>query len=253
MTSGAPIVGNMPRATGKEPVWNEIIRPFGVKVRPDLVYDLASNQIVPVPAEGGGQVLQPYPFWVRALAGGRSVITDGVGEVFLPWASTLDTTGARAGTVTPLLLSSRAAGIAEGDIDLNPARSFPRSDLQPRVLGLMVQPADSGGPRGRLVLVGNMEFATDRYLGNSPENGVFALNAIDWLAQDEALISIRSRDRSPPRLLFTSRGLQEGVKYANVIFVPLLVGAWGFVRLLRRRRRALESWRPLTGGAPEAA
>jgi ABC-type uncharacterized transport system involved in gliding motility auxiliary subunit len=98
-----------------------------------------------------------------------------------------------------------------------------------------------------------MEFATDRYLGNAPDNATFALNAIDWLAQDEALISIRSRDRRPPRLLYSSHALQEGVKYANLILLPLLVAGWGVVRLVGRRRRALEPWRPLAGAAPEAA
>jgi ABC-2 type transport system permease protein len=255
MATGAPIQGNQPRARGREPVWNELLKPFGVKIRADLIYDLASNQIVPVPGAGGGAgVYQPYPFWVRALAVGTSAVTDGVGEVFLPWASTIDTTGAAPGTLTPLLLSSRAASVAEGDIDLNPTRSFPPVDLKPRILGIMVRPTQAGGGlHGRLVLVGNMEFATDRYLGNAPDNATFALNAIDWLAQDEALISIRSRDRRPPRLLYSSHALQEGVKYANLILLPLLVAGWGVVRLVGRRRRALEPWRPLAGAAPEAA
>jgi len=254
MTSGAPLSGPMPRTSGKEPVWNELLRPFGVKVRPDLVYDLASNQIVPLPGEGGGPVYQPYPFWVRAQAAGGTVMTDGVGEVFLPWASSLEILAGAQTTITPLLMSSRVAGIAEGDIDLSPARQFPPVDLRPRVLGAAVAPADTGGgPRGRVVVVGNMEFATDRYASSATENAVFALNAIDWLAQDEALISIRSRDRRPPRLLFPSRVLQAGVKYANLGLVPLLVGLLGTIRLVGRRRRSLRPWTPLAGGSPEAA
>jgi len=252
MTTGAPIDGTEPRARAREPVWNEILKPFGVKVRPDLVYDLSSNQLVPVP--GGQGVFQPYPFWVRARGVGNSVVTDGVGEVFLPWVSSIDTVGATPGTVTPLLISSRAGAVAEGDIDLSPTRSFPPVDLKIRVLGVSVQPAQGGaGPRGRLVVVGNMEFATDRYLGGAPDNATLALNAIDWLAQDEALISIRSRDRRPPRLLYASRALQEGVKYANLALLPVLIAVWGVLRLTGRRRRALEPWRPLSSSTPEAA
>lgn len=248
MTSGAPIDGRNPRAVGKEPVWNTLLLPYGVKVRPDLVYDLSSNQMVPVPnAGGGGSVYQPYPFWLRGIAGdGVSVVTDGVSEVFLPWVSSIDFAGARSGTVVPLIASSRAAGVAEGDIDLNPVRDFPRSDFRQRILGLQIQPDSGSASRGRLVVVGNMEFATDRYL--SPDNAAFALNAVDWLAQDEALISIRSRDRRPPRLLFTSPVLREGVKYANLVLLPLLIAAWGVVRLVRRRRHSLRPWTPLTPG-----
>jgi ABC-type uncharacterized transport system involved in gliding motility auxiliary subunit len=98
-----------------------------------------------------------------------------------------------------------------------------------------------------------MEFATDRYASSATENAVFALNAIDWLAQDEALIAIRSRDRRPPRLLYTSAALQVGIKYANVVLVPMLVGILGVFRLLGRRRRALAPWTPLAGRSREAA
>lgn len=254
MTTGAPVDGSNPRARGHEPVWNTILKPFGVKVRPDLIYDLQSAQLVPVP--GGQGVYQAYPFWVRARgATPGNPITEGVSEVFLPWASSIDTTGTRAGTVTPLLSSSRAGGVAEGDINLDPTRSFPPVDLKPRLLGVAVQTGTADTTKhGRLVLVGNMEFATDRYLGGAPDNATFALNAIDWLAQDEALISIRSRDRRPPRLLFASKVLQEGVKYANLAVIPVLLAVWGLVRLTGRRRRALTPWKPLSGGStPEAA
>jgi ABC-type uncharacterized transport system involved in gliding motility auxiliary subunit/ABC-type transport system involved in multi-copper enzyme maturation permease subunit len=254
MTTGAPIAGRSPRANGREPVWNELLMPFGVKVRPDLVYDLSSNQIVPVPGEGGNPVYQPYPFWLRAQAGGGTVMTDGVGEVFLPWGSSIEILSRATTRVMPLLMSSRFAGIAEGDIDLSPTRQFPPVDLKPRILGAAVMPSDSGaGPRGRVVVVGNMEFATDRYASSATENAVFALNAIDWLAQDEALIAIRSRDRRPPRLLYTSAALQVGIKYANVVLVPMLVGILGVFRLLGRRRRALAPWTPLAGRSREAA
>jgi ABC-type uncharacterized transport system involved in gliding motility auxiliary subunit len=85
------------------------------------------------------------------------------------------------------------------------------------------------------VVVGNDEFATDRHLRSAPENAVFVLNAVDWLAQDEALIAIRSKDRRPPTLGLAARG-RNGVKYANVVGLPVLVALGGLGHLLRRRR-----------------
>jgi ABC-type uncharacterized transport system involved in gliding motility auxiliary subunit/ABC-type transport system involved in multi-copper enzyme maturation permease subunit len=249
MASGAPILGAEPRAVAEKPIWNMVLEPYGVSVRPDMAYDLGANALVPVPGPRGNQpVLRPYPFWLRALAAPGNLVTEGVGEVFLPWTSTIDTSGQHPGKVTPLLVSSRLAGVAEGTIDLTPTRTFPGVDLAPRLLAVQVEP-DSASGLGRLVLVGNMEFATDRYLGNAPENATFALNAIDWLTQDLALVTIRSRDRTPPRLLFTSQAVAQGVKYFNMVGVPVLVALVGLVRLVARRRRALEPWRPLAGGA----
>jgi len=102
-----------------------------------------------------------------------------------------------------------------------------------------------GGLRGRIVVVGSSDFASDRYARNSPENLVFVENAIDWLAQDDALIGIRSKNRSPPPLVFTSATTRSAVKYANVIGVPVLLVLAGVLRLWRRRQTTRRTYRPL--------
>src|SRR5207249_9564544 len=57
--------------------------------------------------------------------------------------------------------------------------------------------SDLGALRGSLVVVGSSDFASDPYARYTPENHVFVENAIDWLAQDDALIGIRSKNRAP--------------------------------------------------------
>jgi ABC-type uncharacterized transport system involved in gliding motility auxiliary subunit len=71
------------------------------------------------------------------------------------------------------------------------------------------------------------------------------LNSIDWLAQDEELIAIRSKDRRPVPLVFKTAVEREGAKYANLIGLPVLVALAGLVHLARRRRRTREQYRPL--------
>jgi ABC-type uncharacterized transport system involved in gliding motility auxiliary subunit len=147
-----------------------------------------------------------------------------------------------------LLGTSQAAGTFTTMTTINPTQDFPQADLKHRLLAVQVNPqpaAEGGKARGRLVVVGSLDFATDRFVRTAPENLAFGLNAVDWLAQDEELIAIRSKDRRPPPLLFTSAPLREGVKYANVAGLPLLVAVFGIVRLLRRRRRTREPYRPL--------
>ena len=75
------------------------------------------------------------------------------------------------------------------------------------------------------------------------------MNAVDWLAQDEALISIRSKDRTPPPLAFSNAALRGVVRYGNIIGVPLVVVLFGAVRLARRRARTRQAYRPLTPAA----
>jgi ABC-type uncharacterized transport system involved in gliding motility auxiliary subunit len=108
----------------------------------------------------------------------------------------------------------------------------------------------SAGTHGRLVLVGSADFASDRYLREGDASVIFVQNAVDWLAQDEALIAIRSKDRSPPPLVFPNNAAREAVKYGNLIGIPLLVITVGVVRLWRRRRLTHDVYRPHTQASP---
>ena len=253
LAPGMTLSQQAPTAEPKPVAWNTLLRQYGVSVRSDMAYDLLANEVIPLPTDFG-RVLQVYPFFIRAQSSRLSPINQELGAVVLTWASTIDTTGAAKGTITPLFTTSPASGTFTGVTTIAPAQDFPQNALAQRLLGVAVSPADTGGAarRGRIAVVGSLEFTTDRFVRTAPENLAFALNAVDWLAQDEALIAIRSKDRRPPPLLFTSATVRESVKYANLIGLPLLVAVAGGVRLIRRRRRTREPYRPLVA-SPESA
>ncbi|MGD2154865.1 MAG: Gldg family protein [Gemmatimonadales bacterium] len=106
------------------------------------------------------------------------------------------------------------------------------ADTTPRVLGREVQ---QGPPTGRVVVVGDADFLTDAFVRNASENVIFALNAIDWLTQSDALLSIRSKQRTPRPLVFESDATRQAIKYLNLIGVPLVFVLFGAVRLMQRR------------------
>jgi ABC-type uncharacterized transport system involved in gliding motility auxiliary subunit len=252
LAPGMQMSDQMPTALPRPVAYNPVLKPFGVQIRSDMAYDLLANEVIPLPSDFG-RVLQVYPFFIRAQSSRLTPVNQDLGSVVLTWASTIDTTGAAKGTVTPLFVSSRAGGAFTAMTSVAPSQDFPQNDLKPRLLAVMVAPPDSAkGARGRVVAVGSLDFATDRFVRSAPENLAFALNAVDWLAQDEALIAIRSKDRRPPGLMFQSAVEREGVKYANMIALPLLVAAFGAVRIIRRRRRTRQPYRPLVA-APESA
>ncbi len=239
LESGMAISPQAPFATGRPVAWNEVLKAYGVKINQDMVYDLRANQMIGVPSSFG-RVLRPYPYFLRAQSTKASPINRELADVSLAWTSSIDTAGAKGG-VTPLLVTSPYAGVASGTAMIDPNQEYPSTSLAKRVLAVQVVPA---GSKTRIVVVGNGIFASDDFLRRSPENLGFALNAVDWLAQDEALMSIRSKDRSPPPLLFSSNGVRDTIKYFNLIGLPLLIGLYGAVRLLRRRRLALAPYRP---------
>lgn len=228
--------------------WNPVLRPFGVQIQPDMVFDRASNRPVGMPT-AIGRVAVPYPLWLSALSTRKSVVNQGVEGVFLPWASSLDTTSVRPGTVTPLFVTSPYAGVEGLRVLISPGRQWPNDSLRQRLVAVQINTLGASdttatGPTGRLVVVGSTDFSVDNF--PAPENTTFFQNAVDWLAQDTDLIAIRSKDRSPPRLLFSSAAKQDAVKYGNVFGVPVLLALYAAWRLVRRRRLRLT---PFAAGA----
>jgi len=242
LAGGMQVSPEMPMAQPRQLAWNALLRRFGVSVRGDMAYDLLANEAIPVPSDFG-RVLQVYPFFIRAESTRRSAINQDLGAAVLTWASTIDTTKAPRGTITPLLLTSAAAGTFTDATSIDPRSQFPQANLGRKLLAVVAAPKDSA--RGRAVVIGSSDFATDRFVQNAPENLALTLNAIDWLAQDQDLIAIRSKDRRPEPLVFKTAAERELAKYANLIGLPLLVALAGLVHLIRRRRRTRDPYRPL--------
>ena len=244
MADGMQLPGQQEFVMAQEVLWNGFLEPFGVAIASNMVYDLLSNEQVSLPTQFG-QMIAPYPLWVRAISTRRNSVNQDIEGVFMPWTSTVDTTGATAGTVVPLFVTSQGAGIDSMMAMLAPQRQFRRDGLDVRLLGVAINPLavdDVQGPRGRVVVVGNSDLLQDNFVRGNANNMAFGLNAVDWLAQEEALIGIRAKNRTPPTLAFSSDAKRDLVKHANVIGVPLALVILAVLRFVRRRRLTLQRY-----------
>ena len=235
--------------------WNALLQRYGVAIGSDMAYDLASHEHVAVPTNFG-RLLLPYPLWMRALSTKAAVLNADLEALLVPWGSTVALDSARAGTVVPLFVTTNAGGVDRDFAMIEPRREFRRDSLSTRVLAALINPlaGDSvraGDPRGRVVVVGSAEAASDRFVGDSRGNLAFLLNAVDWLAQDEDLIAIRAKNRAPPPLAFASSLTRGLARSGNLFGVPVLIVAAGGWRLWRRRRRTGLPYVP--GRSAEAA
>ena len=87
----------------------------------------------------------------------------------------------------------------------------------------------------RLVVVGDSDFAVDAYadvLGNQD----FFVNSVDYLAQEEDLISIRPKDEEKRTVALTG-GQSKAIFYGTVFGMPLLVIIAGIIVWVRRKRK----------------
>jgi ABC-type uncharacterized transport system involved in gliding motility auxiliary subunit len=145
--------------------------------------------------------------------------------------------------VQPLWSTSEAGGLhaVGGSILPNQEWDVPQAELRPRALAVAMTPAE-GDTRGRLVVVADASFIEPQFVQANPGNLSFLANTIDWLAQEEALIRIRSKDRTPPNLVFESDVSRNVLKWGNLVGVPLLFVLLGALRVTGRRRRAEARW-----------
>ena len=90
--------------------------------------------------------------------------------------------------------------------------------------------------------VADSDFLLENFVGPNSQNLAFAANAVDWLAQDEILIGIRSKDRTPPTLVFESDAARGALKWTSLIGVPVLFILLGFARVTGRTKRARRRW-----------
>ncbi|HEX6938109.1 MAG TPA: Gldg family protein [Longimicrobiales bacterium] len=259
-----------PRAPFARPVesgLDSLLARRGVELASGMVYDLRSNERVSLGQRGIFNLIAPYPLWPIVLPAGDHALTRGLEALTLGWATAFEITDST--TARPLWTTTEFGGLRDVsgpimpeslDLDPDPAA------LAPRVVAAVVDgtaarrgeddaasPADTAaaerddGAGGRLVVVGDADFLNDDFVRGNPQNLAFAANAVDWLAQDDALISIRSKDRTPPPLILESEAQQAALKWGNLLGVPLLFVLGGALRVANRRRRSGRSWEEVQG------
>ena len=80
---------------------------------------------------------------------------------------------------------------------------------------------DASPPETRLAVIGDSDFATNGVVGIQGNRDLF-LNAVNWLAQQENLISIRAREPEDRRLTLTA-GAQRRLFWLSVLLLPAAI------------------------------
>jgi len=84
--------------------------------------------------------------------------------------------------------------------------------------------------------VGNSRFIQDDFLGRFPENAAFFLNIVDWLTMGDALIGIRTREKTERPLPELSDRKRAFIRYINILGVSILIIVFGLVKLFLKKK-----------------
>jgi ABC-type uncharacterized transport system involved in gliding motility auxiliary subunit len=93
-----------------------------------------------------------------------------------------------------------------------------------------------GGAMTRLVLIGDSDLARNDVLAQIPNGQFLLLNAVNWLAEEEALIAIGPKTGPQQQSIRLSR-LQEGtVCLGTLVLIPAAIALAGLIVWSRRRQ-----------------
>lgn len=243
---------------------------YGFKINADLLFDARNTRINIQQRRGWFTITNtiPYPFFpeIHDLEKSHVAVKDLENLTFY-FPSSLDLSSAEKHSLTTTVLarSSKKSGLQEGRFNINPLGKMPAQDFNKEGIPLAAiimgdfksyftnrdlpdtKPVEVGeivkeGQESRIVVVGDGNFIQDKYLGNR-NNLAFFLNLIDWLAQDEDLITIRSREVTSRPLKEITPGMKQLVKYSSLFGPPGLVIVCGLlywqVRQMRRKAREI--------------
>jgi len=189
-------------------------------------WNVALGSNVVVDASGMGQLFGGGPIIPVVQDFGASPITKGFqGSVaFFPLArtaSTADKSKSIPQTVELLKTSERSFTIPKLEPGQKKISFDSKTDkIGPLSLGVAAN-RKVGDKDARLVVIGNSQFAANPWVSQQ-RNGDLFFNTIDWLTQDENLISIRPKSATNRRVTL-SEAQSAALRWLNLVFLPGLV------------------------------
>lgn len=233
---------------------------WGVKVEQGLVHDAYTNL---VQFQGSqGPTLYQYPQWPKIQGKNTSTtnpITSRFGGLSLMWPSALTDLKKPGITAERLVWTSDKSWMVKENLTIDPVQAlqsrqtpgvtFQEHNVALALSGSFPSAFPNGGvsPSTRMVVLASSNALTNlmQILG-SDSNALFAENVVDWLGQDEGLLSIKTRVyRDKSLTLLQDEQVRQAAGFAlsfvNLFLVPAAVVVWAVVRYLRRRSREQKS------------
>jgi ABC-type uncharacterized transport system involved in gliding motility auxiliary subunit len=225
-----------------------LLKEWGVDIRPGLIFDEQSDRIQVRTQQGYFQMINviDYPYFplVSNLDRENPALKD-LDAVSFPFASPiiLSTPAPQGLVYTPLARTSNRSWLNTYPYVISPVSELtkPADAVDgPFNVGVLIEgkfkKGDPNAKSGRVIIVGCSRFVRSDY-PLRPTNYVAFMNLLDWSAQDDVLLSIRSKASPRRPLKDLSDPARLLIKFLMIIMLPISVLVIGIVVWLRQRIR----------------
>jgi len=213
-----------------DPQWKpglvEFLKQYKIQVDDDIVVD----------ASGIGQLfgMGPEVPLVSRYAN-HPIFKDFRVTTFFPVAASVRPAKEGDAKVTTQVLFRTSAN-SWGETDYQTAKvSFDKSkDIKgPVSLAVVATKSLDNNKKGQILVIGDSDFAMNAYIRNSGNYDLF-LNIVNWLAEEEDMITIRPKEFDDRRVTLTQKD-SKIILYVSVFALPLLIIITGVVVYFKRR------------------
>jgi ABC-type uncharacterized transport system involved in gliding motility auxiliary subunit len=138
------------------------------------------------------------------------------------------------GFTTKILFKGSPSSWGEVDYNNRQVSLDANRDLKgPVPLAVVSSKTLSGNKKAHILVIGDSDFAANGFIRNAGNRDLF-LNIINWLAEEEDMITIRPKEIDDRRVNLTAKD-SKIILYVSVIALPLLVVIAGVFVYFRRR------------------
>ena len=222
----------------------DFIKEYGIDVKPNLVLDAHSSQVQVQERRGIFLMNRPmdYPFFpIIQSFNTKEIVVSDLEQVlpFFPSEIIIDSVGnEKVAGVVELFKTSPNSGLMSQNFILSP------DPQQNPFLKMLDQQGKIVAATAKLINGGELMVITDsKFFGDGggmsvQDNLVFLMNAVDYLAGDEDLISLRSREITSRPLEELEDSTRKKWKWANMLIPTLLILLFGFFQMKKEKKQA---------------
>lgn len=215
----------------------------GLKISYDFIVDSHCGTVSIKQYNGGmRKIKSPYLPIINNFS--EHTITYGLSSIFMPFASSIQQIKTHTAYIfIPLATTSAISGTQQAPIILNPEYKWSKKDFNKpfSIVGALLNNEDN---HSAIVAVSSADFLINRekmeYSSHHilrPDNINFAINSIEWLADNSGLIRLRNKYTTFPPLKVVDKGCVSALQYLNFLLPIVVIILWMVFEKQRQKRK----------------
>lgn len=168
----------------------------------------------------------------------KHTITYGLQSMLLPFASSIMQVKTSSTYIfTPLAKTSSVSGIQQAPVFFDYQKQWNQNDFNHphNIVSALLTNDDNNSS---IITITNANFITDDIVSSGPTDNVnFAINSIEWLADNSGLIQLRNKFTTFAFLEPLKETTKETLKYLNFLFPIIIIISAAIIHYRRKQRK----------------